>query len=69
MRTNTKVEIDTLDFSTNIGMSLDLNNFKILKTIGQILLYLRESLNVILLSTCVFGEKFLDVLKVNSRVK
>ena len=57
MRTNTKVEIDALDFSTNIEMSVDNNNFNPEKIIEQLLSYLRDNLNVMTLAASVIGEK------------
>ena len=62
IRTNAEDKIDALDFSINIEMSADLNNFNPEKLLEQILSYLRENQNVITLAACVIGEKTLNVL-------
>ena len=62
IRTNAEDKIDALDFSINIEMSADLNNFNPEKILEQILSYLRENLNVITSAACVIGEKTLNVL-------
>ena len=65
MRTNTfdfVVENNVLDFLTNIEMSENLPNSSFEKIIGEVLLYVRENVNVMALATCVIDEKTLDVL-------
>ena len=48
-----------LDFSANIEVFEDLQNFNFEKIIGEIHLCLWEILNVIVLADCVIGEKIL----------